>query len=237
MTAPELATEGPAVKGPAVKGLRRRPQLSEDVAAHIRSQIMSGVLRPGVFVRIDDTAVELGVSATPVREALVSLRGEGLVEQVPNRGYRVGELDRDDIEDIFWLQGAIASKLARRAARVITESQIEELTGLNARLREAVVHANPDAVETCVFEFHRFVNRVAGGRKLAWFLYGAIRYTPTKLYSASESWGREAVAGHDALIDAFARGDVDAAGELMGRQFADGAEHLVAYRERVGLRS
>ena len=86
MTAPELATEGPAVKGLVVKGLRRRPQLSEDVAAHIRSQIMSGVLRPGVFVRIDDTAVELGVSATPVREALQRLRDLGYLQQSGERG-------------------------------------------------------------------------------------------------------------------------------------------------------
>ena len=81
--------------------LLRRPQLSEEVAGHLRSQIMSGALRPGSFVRIEDTAAELGVSATPVREALVTLRGEGLVEQIPRRGYRVGELRREDVEDTW----------------------------------------------------------------------------------------------------------------------------------------
>lgn len=210
-------------------GLKRRPQLSEDVAAHIRAQIMSGVLRAGVFVRLDETAAELGVSATPVREALVTLRGEGLVEQVPNRGYRVGELDREDIEDIFWLQGTIASKLSRRAARVITPAQIEQLTHLNARLRDAVTRADAEAIETCEFEFHRFINKVAGGKKLAWFLFGAIRYTPARLYASDPEWGQESVRSHDALIAAFTWGDLDAAGELMRRQFVDGAERLIAH--------
>lgn len=216
--------------------LRRRPQLSEEVAGHLRGQIMSGVLRPGVFVRIDETALELGVSGTPVREALVALRGEGLVEQVPNRGYRVGELDRADIEDIFWLQGVIASKLARRAARIITPAQIEQLGALNALLRGAVSGANAEAVESREFEFHRFINRIAGGKKLAWFLFGAIRYTPSKLYASDPAWGEATVRSHGSLIAALSAGDLDAVGEIMRRQFVDGAERLIAYREAVGLR-
>ncbi len=84
--------------------IRRRPQLSDDVAAHVRNLIMSGGVRPGDFVRLDETAAELGVSVTPVREALLTLRGEGLVELVPHRGYVVSPLDRSDIDDIFWLQ-------------------------------------------------------------------------------------------------------------------------------------
>ncbi|NIL75315.1 MULTISPECIES: GntR family transcriptional regulator [Rhodococcus] len=215
--------------------LRRRPQLSEEVAGHLRGQIMSGAIRPGSFVRIDETAVELGVSATPVREALVCLRGEGLVEQVPHRGYRVGELSRDDIEDIFWLQGTIASKLARRAARVITAEQIVQLTGLNGCLRDAVGRADAESVERCEFEFHRTVNKVAGGVKLAWFLFGAIRYTPARLYASDRSWGEEAVRSHEALIAAFTRRDLESVGELMRRQFVDGAERLIAHLERVGV--
>lgn len=211
-------------------GLTRRPQLSEDVATHLRGQIMSGVLAAGSFVRLEETAAELGVSATPVREALVTLRGEGLVEQVPNRGYRVGELCREDIEDIFWLQGTIASKLARRAARIITPAQIEQLSALNALLRDSVSRADVEAVEACEFEFHRFINKVAGGKKLAWFLFGAIRYTPARLYASDPAWGEESVRSHDALIAAFTWGDIESVGELMRRQFVDGAERLVAFR-------
>ncbi|MEH6822251.1 MAG: GntR family transcriptional regulator, partial [Dietzia psychralcaliphila] len=153
--------------------LLRRPQLSEDVAASIRQWIVTGVVKPGAFVRIDETAAELSVSATPVREALVSLRGEGLVELVPRRGYRVSELTPRDIDDIFWLQGTIAGTLARRAAQHITGEQIATLHAVNDRLRDAVRRADATAVENCEFEFHRQINRFAGGTTLAWFLLGA----------------------------------------------------------------
>lgn len=70
----------------AATRLTQRPQLSEEVADHVRTRIMSGQVRPGDFVRLDETAASLGVSVTPVREALLTLRGEGLVDLVPGAG-------------------------------------------------------------------------------------------------------------------------------------------------------
>lgn len=52
----------------------RRPQLSEEVAGRLRAAIMTGDLRPGEYIRMDETAAQLGVSVTPVREALLTLR-------------------------------------------------------------------------------------------------------------------------------------------------------------------
>ncbi|WP_415972595.1 GntR family transcriptional regulator [Rhodococcus sp. 077-4] len=198
--------------------ISRRPQLSEDVAGSIRQQIVTGALRPGTFVRIDETAAELGVSATPVREALVSLRGEGLVEQVPRRGYRVGELSEQDVDDIFWLQGTIAGTLAGRAAHNITPEHLERLTAFNEGLREAVSRNDTESVECYEFEFHRFVNKVAGGTTLAWFLLGAVRYTP-RVYASDKRWGDDAVCSHEQLLEAFARRDAVAAEDVMRRQF------------------
>ncbi|MFZ0831898.1 MAG: GntR family transcriptional regulator, partial [Mycobacterium sp.] len=80
----------------------RREQLSDEVAAHLRAAIMGGSLRPGTFIRLDETAGQLGVSITPVREALRTLRGEGMVVLEPHRGHVVAPLSRRDVEDIFW---------------------------------------------------------------------------------------------------------------------------------------
>ena len=90
----------------------RREQLSEQVAARLRIDIMTGVPRPGTFIRLDETAAELGVSIMPVREALRTLRGEGMVALEPHRGHVVVPLTRGDVEDIFWLQATIARELA-----------------------------------------------------------------------------------------------------------------------------
>ena len=101
----------------------RREQLSDEVAARLRTGIMTGTLRPGTFIRLDETAAELGVSITPVREALRTLRGEGMVQLEPHRGHVVVPLSRGDIEDIFWLQATIAKELAATAAERITEAR------------------------------------------------------------------------------------------------------------------
>src|SRR5205807_8906231 len=86
----------------------RRAQLSDEVAGHLRAAIMSGALRPGTFIRLDETAAKLGVSVTPVREALLKLRGEGMVRLEPHRGHVVLPLSRQDVDDIFWVQAIIA---------------------------------------------------------------------------------------------------------------------------------
>ncbi|MDI9913927.1 GntR family transcriptional regulator [Rhodococcus sp. IEGM 1379] len=215
--------------------LRRRPQLSEDVANHVRNVIMSGGVRPGDFIRLDETAAELGVSVTPVREALVALRGEGMVELVPHRGYVVCPLSRQDIEDIFWLQGEIAVKLALRATASITAEHLAELVQLNSALREALERSDATAIEQCEFEFHRLINRVAGGAKLGWFLFGAIRYTPARLYATDPGWGELAVKSHVKLIEAFEKRDLGQVGRQMRVQFSDGAERLLAHLDKIGI--
>ncbi|MFZ2527929.1 MAG: GntR family transcriptional regulator [Rhodococcus sp. (in: high G+C Gram-positive bacteria)] len=215
--------------------LNRRPQLSDDVAVHVRNLIMSGGARPGDFIRLDETAAELGVSVTPVREALLTLRGEGLVELVPHRGYVVAPLSRGDIDDLFWLQGQIAEELARRAAHAVTPETVAELTELNEQLRQAVQASDGSRIEDIEFVFHRTLNRAADARKLSWFLLNATRYTPARFYSSDPEWGHAAVQSHSLLIDALARGDADAAGEVTRTHFTDGAQRLVRHLDEVGV--
>src|SRR5689334_24668290 len=107
---------------------------------------MTGALRPGTFIRLDETAASLGVSITPVREALRTLRGEGMVQLEPHRGHLVVPLTRSDIEDIFWLQATIAKELAATAAERITDAQIDELDGLNEALAATVDRGDPEEI-------------------------------------------------------------------------------------------
>jgi len=213
----------------------RRTQLSDDVAAHLRGAVMSGRLRPGTFVRLDETAAELGVSVTPVREALLTLRGEGMVESVPNRGYVVSPLDRDDVYDIFWLQGRITVELAVRASRSADAGDLARLTALNTVLRDAVDAADPERIAEAEYEFHRELCRIAGGPKLAWFLASAARYTPYQLYAADAAWGALAVRTHADLIAAIGASDRAAVVRHTRIQFDDAADWLVAHLERIGI--
>lgn len=215
--------------------LRRRPQLSDEVAGHVRGLIMSGSVRPGDFIRLDETAAELGVSVTPVREALLTLRGEGLVELVPHRGYVVSALRRDDITDLFWLQGQIAEELAQRATTHAKPETLDELTAINKQLARAVEDADADRIELLEFNFHRVLNLASDAKKLSWFLLNATRYTPARFYSADHGWGEAAVASHTRLIEAMAKGDPKAAGAETRAHFDDGARRLVTHLETSGM--
>ena len=220
---------------PRRSGAVRREQLSDEVAARLRVDIMTGSLRPDTFIRLDETAARLGVSITPVREALRTLRGEGMVELEPPRGHRVVPLTRTDIEDIFWLQSTIAQELAATATQRITGDEIDELSRLNARLALAVEHREPDEIARAEFTFHRAFNRSTGRIKLAWFLLHAARYLPPHLFASDETWGAAAVDSHEQLIAALRRRDVDAVVDLTRGQFTDGLARLTTWLEQVGL--
>jgi DNA-binding GntR family transcriptional regulator len=213
-------------------GLVRRPQLADEVAAHLRGLIMSGRLRPGERIRLEDVAEQLGVSITPVREALLTLRGEDMVELEPRRGYIVAPLSKQDILDVFTLQGDIAGELAARAAARLTPQHLADLSTVDRRLARARRSADIERLE---FEFHRTVNRFAGARKLSWLLHTATRYTPARFLSSDPGWRATMRTDHEALLAAFAAGDPDPARAVMRRHFSDGADRLVKHLDDLGI--
>ncbi|NLG47531.1 GntR family transcriptional regulator [Gordonia sp. (in: high G+C Gram-positive bacteria)] len=214
---------------------RRRPQLSEEVASTIRHKIMTAEVLPGDRIRIDETAVELGVSVTPVREALLTLRGEGMVLLAPHRGYEVARLTRTDVDDLFWLQGETAARIARRTAAVITPAQIDDLAWANAQFRDAVRTGDSAALTQAEFEFHRAHNQFSDSAKLAWMLQNTTRYTPHEMYASDPDWGLVTADRHDELIAAYRAGDAEAAADCIRREFTDGADRLIKHLSQTGI--
>ncbi|MGO8963572.1 GntR family transcriptional regulator [Mycobacterium sp.] len=213
----------------------RRTQLSDEVAGHLRFAIMSGALRPGTFIRLDETAAKLGVSVTPVREALLKLRGEGMVQLEPHRGHVVLPLSRQDVEDIFWLQATIAKELAATAAQRITDAEIDDLDHITDALATAVTSADIDAIAATEFAFHRAFNHATGRIKLAWFLLHVARYMPLTVYAADPEWGAVAVQNHRELLAALRRRDTAAVVEHTHWQFTDGARRLTERLDSSGI--
>jgi DNA-binding GntR family transcriptional regulator len=209
--------------------------LSDAVAGHLRAAIVSGKLLPGTFIRLDETAAELGVSITPVREALLKLRGEGMVELEPHRGHVVVPLTRQDVDDMFWLQATIARELAAAATDHITDVEIDELDRMNAALQRAVDSGDADTIAAMEFSFHRVFNQASGRIKLAWFLLNAARYMPVLVYASDPQWGAAAVDNHWKLIAALRRRDTTAVIEHTVWQFTDGARRLKETLDRAGI--
>ncbi|MGW0434528.1 GntR family transcriptional regulator [Micromonospora sp. NPDC003197] len=211
------------------------PQLSETVASLLRDRIMSGQLRPGERIRLEEVAQETGLSITPVREALLMLRAEDMVELQPRRGHVVAPLSRQDIIDVFGLQGDIAGELAARVAVSITPAQLDDLRQQHERLRRAAQARQTSRVEQLEFEFHRSINRLADARKLSWLLRKATRYTPSRFYAANPEWRAGMIADHEALLSALEARDPVAVRPIMARHFTDGAERLVKHLDGLGM--
>lgn len=196
---------------------------------------MTGNLRPGTFIRLDDTAAQLGVSITPVREALLTLRGEGMVQLEPRRGYVVLPLTRQDIADIYWLQATMAKELAASAVDRITDAQIDELEAANEALARAVLNCDPDATTAAEFSFHRLFNRATGRFKLSWFLLHVARYMPPLIYVTDMSWGTSAVDNHRQMIEALRNHDSEILLRTVEEEFSDGATRLMDQLESSGI--
>lgn len=230
-------TASSAVTGTSrpAQGRLARPQLSEEVATHLRDLIMSGTIRPGEFIRLEEVAAELGVSITPVREALLMLRGEDMVELEPRRGYVVAPLSRQDVHDLFRLQADLAGELAARATTAITPAGLAELNEVQQALVEAVGAGRLDDIEHLEFEFHRIINRAAEARKLSWFLHAATRYTPARFYSSDQGWRTAMLTDHRSLLAALGQRDAEAVRGQMVRHFTDGAERLTKHLDDLGL--
>ena len=118
--------------------ISQRKRLSDEVASYIRELIMAGVLRPGQIVNIDSFAREIGVSATPVREALMVLVSEGFLLTERHRGFVVAPLDRQDIKDVFEVHASIGGELAARAASRATPEFLAKLEKLQEMIEEAL---------------------------------------------------------------------------------------------------
>lgn len=213
----------------------RRTQLSDEVAAQLRAAIMSGVLQPGTFIRLDETARKLGVSITPVREALLKLRGEGMVRLEPHRGHVVLALTRQDIADIYWLQATIAQELAAAAADRISDDALTRLEEITDSLGAAVEAGDTGEIAAVEFSFHRVINLASGRIRLARFLLHAARYLPALVYATDPDWGQAAVDNHRRLIAALRGRDTAAVIELTRWQFTDGARRLTEKLERSGI--
>src|SRR6202012_3993857 len=121
----------------SVPDFAARPQLSDDVARLIRQRIFDGRYVAGSYVRLDQLAAELGISVTPVREALFALRAEGLIAQQPRRGFMVLLVTGRDVADVANVQAHVGAELAARAAINVTDDQLRELKEIQAQLEEA----------------------------------------------------------------------------------------------------
>ncbi|MEO1988265.1 MAG: GntR family transcriptional regulator [Martelella sp.] len=134
----------------------------EQVADYLREGIISGKFPRGSKLKQAEIAESIGMSITPVREALKLLAAEGFILGTSHRGATVAPFDINATEEIVDLRVTLESKLALRAMERLTTQQVDELRDLQAQLEAAAARDDKDAVRSINYRFHEVLYSAAG---------------------------------------------------------------------------
>lgn len=203
----------------------------------IQDAIISGELAEGVKISEDSLARRLGVSRTPVREALRRLSAEGLVEFLPNRGARVVAWTTEDLADLFRARALVESYAASLAAEATDEPAVQGLYDLQARMEACARKLDDDSREELGrldVELHRAVVAGSSSKRLL-DMYDRLTAVPTQ-HSAMRKYTKSELADrlnqHRQVVVAIERGDAEWAGAIMRAHVLSGWRLLVDQREK-----
>lgn len=151
-----------------VTGPASRPgSTAVGAAAALRDRIATGELPPGTWLREAALAEELGLSRTPVREALRTLAAEGLVELVHHRGARVLSWSADDIDETYRLRALLEGEAAGLAARRATPGDVAAMAQAQHRYEQSIADGSPVHERAgCNDAFHAAVLAASGSPRL-----------------------------------------------------------------------
>ncbi|GAB2181262.1 GntR family transcriptional regulator [Denitratisoma sp. agr-D3] len=139
-----------------------RTALYEEVAELLRTRIFTHELAPGSWIDEQAIAEELGISRTPMREALKVLASEGLVILKPRRGCYVAQLSEQDLDEVFPIMALLESRCAFEAARKATDEDIARLEALHQALEDYAAQGDADRFFAANDAFHGALQDIAG---------------------------------------------------------------------------
>jgi DNA-binding GntR family transcriptional regulator len=209
----------------AMPGRLAHRSMTDEVAAELRRMVLSRELQGGERLTQDRLAKTLGVSTMPVREALLRLAAEGLIEAAPNRSFTVVSNSDDDLRDIFWIYATLAGELAGRAAKHSDDELVRTLTGFHKRYLEVI--DQEDERFDANWQFFRALNLAARAPRLLHVLGSTLRFFPDILDSAPGSAELAAKWQKD-LLRAITRGDGDKARTVSERYAKQAGELYIA---------
>ncbi|MEV4475981.1 GntR family transcriptional regulator [Nonomuraea sp. NPDC049504] len=198
-----------------------RQSLREQVAHALRAALITGEMRPGVVYSAPVLAAQFGVSATPVREAMLDLAKEGLVEAVRNKGFRVTELSDRDLDELTEIRQLIEVPTVSRLADSSRAEEFERLRPIAEEIVSASERGDLLAYVDADLRFHVELLSLSGNTHLV----SVVRdlRNRARLYGLSQLSERgtltDSAREHLQLLDALKSGDGRAVGHLM-------AEHI-----------
>jgi DNA-binding GntR family transcriptional regulator len=219
------------------KELTHKP-LKEEIYDSLHRQIIAGKYAPGDWLRQEEIASQMGVSMTPVREALDLLVAKGIAERVPYRGVRVREMSEKDVVEAYGMRLFLEAMIAKEAALNVTPEQINNLETIMAEMDRHVELSEMPQERQLSREFHASIADASGNNLLIqlyaivsnafpdWLLYEAL-YRKPELVSGSVAQTHDE---HAAILEAFKKHDPDLAVKVSLEHVLESGRWLELYR-------
>lgn len=215
--------------------------VTRKVHDRIRSMILRRDVDPGARIAIDQVARALGVSQTPVREALSRLEAEGLVTRIPNSGYFAAEgLTRDQVAQLFEIRLLVEPHATRKAALNITDADLADLKALQEASRELA--ASDGLLSYSKFaEIDFAIHQIISASTANFMLSDLVERIETHFHLFRRGYDAhmapEAVDEHARIIDALVARDADAAEAAMREHIVISGERMRLFFERLAPKS
>ena len=205
--------------------------LREVVCEALRDAIRKGILEPGERLMEVQVAEELGISRTPVREAIRKLEQEGYVIMMPRRGTYVADVSESDVKEIFEIRSALEALATGLAARRIEQEELETLEGYLLEIEGYIQKNDIEKIVETDIKFHGLLYQVSRNERLVTIISN-LKEQLARFRTLSMSYpGRlqETLEEHTEMVEAIANGDVSAA--------RDAAEHHMEHAEETLLKA
>jgi DNA-binding GntR family transcriptional regulator len=210
--------------------IEKRPALRDQVYQELRRAILHGPIAPGTVLVQEELAEQLGISRTPVRDALDRLASEGLVTRSAGGRVQVATLSLEELGDKYAVRCVLEGLALRRAAQNMPADALAHLGQLVEEMRQAVADHDPQAVTAVGSAFHDTIIDACGNHYLRQLLINLNDSIRRYRHIAVDLPGRaaETLREHEEIYDALIRGDVETADRCMQAHIAHSQQQLEA---------
>jgi DNA-binding GntR family transcriptional regulator len=197
-------------------------------------EIASGEIAPGEPLRQLELADRLGMSATPVREALRRLEAQGLVVRHPHRGVRVAEVEPGEMSELYIIRAALEGLAVEHAVPHLTAKDIKALEQIHERLEVGRAKGALKSLRKLNYDFHTRLYRHSELPRLIRIIDSLWPLFPWDSIWAIPGRAASSAVEHREILDALKKGDAVAAGSAMRRHIESGSEELIKFHANAG---
>jgi len=210
--------------------MRRNGTLGEIAYHELKELILSGKFHPGERLYYEEIGKLLDISPSPIKEAFLLLKNEGLVEIIARKGTYVKKLSKQEIINAYEIREVLEGLSARLAARKATPENIEELEKLCQSFQQCVKNKDLSECLMADIEFHTMLMKISGNEQLEGVLTHSLY---TNLFGSAGleerylSEGYDTIIEHNKILEAIIKGDEKKAETVMRAQIRKGCQIIL----------